>query len=356
MKIAYISPYFSIGGTEEHILQLISSLKRRHEIILLTTRGEDERVGGEIKLIHFPFLKGRRIISGLPGVIKGLKKLSKYNPDLVHVHAGAEFLLLSKLSGIRAPLVFTCHGYIRSFDYFTSAFLCNLFADKVIAVSRAERNFLLKKGLRKEKIKVIWHGIEKKKLNKKKVEELKAHYGIGNRKVVLGAVGRLSKEKGIPLLLKAVSSLSCQNILLMFLGGGDKKVYFQGLAKKLHLEEKTVFTGFVPDVENYLKLFDIFISSSLKESFGLSILEAMSMGKPILAADIAPLREIVGEGGLFFKKGSILDLRDKLSYLIEDRPLRENLARKAELRFKNFFQIKDMVEKTEAVYKKLIRL
>ncbi|MFQ5796122.1 MAG: glycosyltransferase family 4 protein [Candidatus Bipolaricaulia bacterium] len=367
MRILYISPYLEVGGTEEHLFQLIKHLRNRHEIILLAPKGKSlkrfQRL--DIEMVHFPILMGWRLLHGPPEFIRKLRRVYKDSrPDIVHIHSGAELLLLAKLSGVKAPLIFTSHsqfhggeagtyGYrIYRLEYYFITLFGNLFAEKVIAVSEIVKQQLVNRGLAPKKITVIHHGTEAIVADEDRAKRTRASYGIAESELVLGTIGRLSKEKRISLLLEAAARLP-NTVSVIIIGDGKERGALEQLARRLGLAERVIFTGFIDNTPDHLEMLDIYVSTSEAESFGLATLEAMSAGKPIVASDLAATQEVVGESGLLFQRSSLTDLVSKLSLLIERPDLRGGLGQKARARFQQRFSVDQMVERTEQLYERL---
>lgn len=110
------------------------------------------------------------------------------------------------------------------------------------------------------------------------------------------------------------------------------------LLGKLNLLDAVNFSGIVKqgDLKGYYEKADIFIFSSLIESFGQGLLEAMSNGLPCVVTDIPIFKEIGKDSVLYFKAGDSADLRDKLELLLKNYELRFELGRKAKIRAKDF--------------------
>ena len=159
----------------------------------------------------------------------------------------------------------------------------------------------------------------------KRLSKNKLH--IDAEKKVIGYVGRISKEKNTHLLLEAFRKLEEQeNILLLMVGDGTKKQ-----VKEFKKIKNCKVTGFVPDVHEYLKAMDIFVMPSLTETTSLATLEAMACGLPVIATKVGYIKNYLvrNHNGLFFPRnsGSVLSL--KMSQLLKDKKLREELGQNA---------------------------
>lgn len=146
-------------------------------------------------------------------------------------------------------------------------------------------------------------------------------------KRVIGYVGRISKEKNIHLLLEAFQKIEDQeNITLLMVGDGPEKQ-----TKELKQLKNCKVTGFVHNVQDYLKAMDIFVMPSLTETTSLATLEAMSTGIPVIATRVGFIKSylIKNHNGLFFPRNSSSMLSVKISKLLKDREYREHLGQNA---------------------------
>lgn len=155
----------------------------------------------------------------------------------------------------------------------------------------------------------------------------KKEMGLDPQKKIIGYVGRISKEKNIQLLLEAFQKLEDQeNLTLLLVGDGPEKQ-----TRKLKELKNCKVTGFVHNVQDYLKAMDIFIMPSLTETTSLATLEAMSSGLPVIVTQVGFIKSYVlkNHNGLFFPRNSSALLSLKISKLLKDRELRERLGQNA---------------------------
>jgi glycosyltransferase involved in cell wall biosynthesis len=159
-----------------------------------------------------------------------------------------------------------------------------------------------------------------KQLSKRKM-------GINPDEMVIGYVGRISKEKNTQVLLEACTKIAEeQKIRLLMVGDGP------GDQAQLCREEKwCTVTGFVNNVEKYLQAVDIFVMPSLTETTSLATLEAMATGVPVIVTKVGYMQNYVvkGHNGIFFPRNSATLLAIKIEKLLKDKDLREQLGRNA---------------------------
>ena len=155
----------------------------------------------------------------------------------------------------------------------------------------------------------------------------KKKIGIEENKLVIGYVGRISKEKNTEILLEAFQKLNNQNnVVLLIVGDGHK-----GLVNKFKEIKNCKVTGFVNNVEDYLKAMDIFVMPSLTETTSLATLEAMSSGLSVVATKVGFIKNYIvkGHNGVFFPRNSSTMLAIKIEKLLNNESLREKLSNNA---------------------------
>ena len=218
-------------------------------------------------------------------------------------------------------------------------------ADKIISVSNSTKNDLLKvyPTLRKEKIKVIYHGYDKElynsKIDKGRIMEVRNKYKIPYAKYFI-YLGAIQPRKNVGLLIDAFEIFKkdarYENVGLVI--AGELGWLYGNVVKKIENAEQAMATGkFHPQDSPALLAGSVaLVLPSLYEGFGLPALEAMACGTPVVAADNSSLAEITGEYGLLFKDNDASDLAEKLKRILDDEKLRENLGQKGLERAKHF--------------------
>ncbi len=155
----------------------------------------------------------------------------------------------------------------------------------------------------------------------------KKKFNIDPDKKVIGYVGRISKEKNTHLLLEAFKKLEDQeNLFLLMVGDGPEKQ-----TKEFKETKNCKVTGFVRNVQDYLKAMDIFVMPSLTETTSLATLEAMSTGLPVVVTGVGFMKSYVikNHNGVFFPRNSSAMLALKVAKLLKDRELRQRLGQNA---------------------------
>lgn len=169
------------------------------------------------------------------------------------------------------------------------------FFDKIIVISPTQEKQLRKMGISRNKITFIPNYIDLTSLPRSSgTNGLRNTYRIKQGDIIIGSVGRLSREKGYQYLLEAIAILkNIDNLKLMLVGDGQQKAELTRLAEKLRIKDRVIFTGYQTDVYNYMALFDIFVLSSLTEGFPNVLLEALACRKPVVATNVGAVDSII---------------------------------------------------------------
>jgi glycosyltransferase involved in cell wall biosynthesis len=225
---------------------------------------------------------------------------------------------------------------------------------RIIAISDWIRRFVNEvEAVPLEKIETIYYGLKQfEKINYDK--SVREEIGFSPQTMVIGIVARLVEQKGHSFLIEAFSHIyqADRNVRLLIVGDGELMPFLQQLVRKKDLDGVITFAGFRHDRAEVLTAIDIFVHPSLWEGFGLSILEAMAMGKPIIATNVSAIPELLEDGisGLLVPPKEQGELAGAIEKLLSDRSLRESLGQNAQKRWQHRFSEEKMVTDTADLY------
>lgn len=206
-------------------------------------------------------------------------------------------------------------------------------------------------GIKESKMMILapLFDLERFYVNDKKIDD------FNNGKINILYVGRLSQEKGIDVLIKAIKDLKTkEEVFVHIIGSGPDKEEFKKLAKDLAVEQKIKFYDWVnrEDLPAFYKSADIYVHPARwAEPLGLTIPEAMASGLPVIAPRISGSSWAMGRAGLIFENGDEKDLREKLEKMVNDDSLRKELASYSKEDARKF-DYRESIEKFEALFKK----
>ncbi len=320
-------------------------------------------------------LKALQFWLNLPKAIKNVERKSRF--DVLHFNGYSYGFFKKKLSN--AANVITIHHLTQDAIRSTNASFifrvlnysselnsinpiiekrCVKLADKIISVSNFTREQIVKTyHIPPGKIEVIHLGNELSgdSFTKKEIDEIKHKLNLSASAILL-FVGRVNdKRKGLGTLLRAFREvLETIESTLLVVGDGDQ-TEAKKLSKALGISENIVFTGYADDLtlKKFYSLCDIYVCPSKLEGFGLTILEAMAAGKPIVATDVGALPEIVknGENGILVASDDPDEMAKAVITYLSDKNLSENVGMRNAKYVKETFSWEISAKKTEQVYK-----
>jgi len=209
--------------------------------------------------------------------------------------------------------------------------------DRIIFGCNVQMNHWLRSyRLPKKKSLVIYNGIDVDYYQSSAVEsnrnDVRSRYGIEKSDMVIGMVAKLRPEKDHACAIKSLKLMLDKDCKakLMLVGSGEEYESLEGLVKDLGLENDVVFLGDVQDVREVLVAFDVFLLTSISETFSNAALEAMSMSLPVVLSDVGGASEMVdvGGNGYLFESGNVENLTAVLMKMMSNE-LRAKMACKA---------------------------
>ena len=311
LKILHITDYSMIGGIETYIKEVAELEKSENQVEICVLNLKNNYLKSEkITLLD---LTKYNILQKYFEIKKILKK-NRY--DLIYVHSLKSKIYLSFLKIKNLNVNYIEHGvyygrrkYLQSIRKFIFNNLVYKYPNKIICVQENVRmsiinnfpNFL-------SKTITIENGINLEKFKFNYIPKAK-----GKRKII-AVTARLVQEKGIDILIEALALLREKDIKLKIIGTGILKEELLQLVRKRKLEKIVEFLGERNDIKNILQGVDFYIQPSRVEGFGLALLEAITMGIPVIISDIAAFRRLVNLDNYeyFFESENIHELYEKI--------------------------------------------
>jgi len=353
-----------IGGGESHLLNLVEYLdKDRFEPVVLSfTQGpmidrlQQMGVGTDVIYTEKPFDVTKW------GKVKGLLKEKKV--DLIHAHgtrAASNVLWAARSLGI--PVVYTIHGW--SFHPDQRAFLKRMrIAGEGYITTRTAVNISVseanqasgKQNIRGFESVLVNYGIDQKKFSPLGVKkDVRAELGIPKDTLLVLFIARFTKQKQPLAMIRAFREAleSVPGMHLLMVGDGELKAEAVQLSTDLGLGEKISFQTFRQDVPDVLAAADIFVLPSLWEGLPIGLLEAMAMGKAIIASDVDGTGEVLKhrENGLLIQTERLVPaLTEALVQLGRDREMQKKFQQRAIETISGRFNVTRMAREIEAIY------
>ena len=270
-------------------------------------------------------------------------------------------LLLSRFWKMR--LVTTVHGWVhhtsRTRLYYWLDRLCLPRYERVICVSEDLLQRCLECGVAPARCVLIENGIDTEEFARRRpAAEAKAAAGVPPGRQVVGAVGRLSAEKGFDVLIRAVGRLRSEgrDVGLWLVGEGDERRRLEALVGELGLRGAVQLLGHRGDVAGLYEAMDVYALSSLREGLPNVLLEAMALEVPVVATRVAGVPRLVrdGENGLLVEPGDEAALADRLRLVLSDAALAGRVRRAARQTIVERYSFAARMDKVRALYDQLL--
>ncbi len=287
------------------------------------------------------------------------------SPRILHSHGykGDIFLAILKRT-LRGPaIISTKHGSTeatsRASLYEHLGDLSFRYFDKVVAVSEYTKKKLIELHVPDGKIEIIHNGIDVSSFTRAGKGSLRQALGLEEGSKVVGFIGRLGPEKGIPYLLEAADTIcrSTRGVYFILIGEGILKEETEGFIASRGLNDRIIMLGWRRDATGLLPDMDMLLLPSLTEGTPMIILEAMAAGVPVIASDVGGIGEIIEDSrtGLLIKPRDSGAIVESVKALMDDTGLAERISRNAASEVESRFSARRMSEKYKQTYLSLMK-
>lgn len=360
-----------IGGGQTHILSLVKCLNKEKFDPLITASGSGEfrplakKNDFRFEPAELPKFYRKKYLGRIDEIVK------KYSIDIIHSHGGVAgmYARFYKKNFGNVKTLHTIHGihYINSSNVFRKYFSLSVeqyltqFTDRFICVSQSDRDLAEKlKIAEPSSTTVIYNGIDHDRFSiREKNKSLMIKYGIDEADTVIGNISRFDYQKNQRYILRNCDELLKKYSGLKILLAGDGKYLDEckKLAEGIEEKERIIFPGSVTNTEDHYSLFDAYVFPTLWEGLSISMIEAMSCGRCIIASDIPSNKELIEDGvsGYLFDVNDRSVFKEKIEKAVNSKAIRDKLSDNAFRKSKNFSE-KIMTEKTEKEYLKLTEI
>jgi len=388
IKTIHIIARLDKGGSAENTLLTVMGLDREiYDVFLVkglsveSNMADDETRAVE-EMVREAEREGIRIIT-VPGLVRrihlfydlkaffALIKILRYeHPDIVHTHtskAGIMGRWAAFLTGIPV-IIHTPHGHVfwgyfgrcKTLFYIILEKLTACITDKIIALTEQEKkdhlHFLIAS---EDKFSVVHSGINLDRFSNLSVDPavMKRELEIPEGNLVVGTAGRLTPVKGQRYLIEAARKIVDvkPDTTFVFLGDGELLNELKNMAFRLGIRENVKFLGWRPDVAEVMSTFDIFVLPSLNEGMGRVLVEAMAMGKPIVASDVGGIADLVvdGKNGFLVPAADVEIMVVRINDLLESAEKRKKMGENGKSRSANYSS-NLMVKNIDQLYRAML--
>lgn len=370
-KILYVITQAEWGGAQRYIYDLATSLEaQNYDISVAVGESEDKSLIDKLKKKNITVYQIKHLvrqISPLNDILAVFELRQIYRqikPDIIHLNSTKAGIIGSlsnhAISKISYKVIYTAHGWvfnepmskIKKWLYWSAEKITSRPKDKIICVSAFDYQTALKYKIAKaKKLVAINNGVDTGSMVFLNKEEARKKLNLPEDKIIVGKIANFYKTKGLEYFIEAIKELSDENIVAVVIGDGDLRRELEVLIDQFNLKNKFILLGKMDKAARYLKAFDIYISSSIKEGFPYSILEAMAAKLPIIATDVGGVPEMISSNnGILVKAGDYKMLAEKIKYLVDNQGLLKTLGEQAQRDVRENFSKEKMIRETFNLY------
>jgi len=301
-------------------------------------------------------------------ITRMLKLLKHYSVKIWHGHDYKSNMLGLMLRPLhKMKLVTTVHGWVKHTSktplYYTIDRWCLPYYHHVICVSDDLLERIRELRVPDERLTLIHNAIDERTFRRQHAPSqspLRGKLGTPAGRLVIGAVGRLSAEKGFNHLIRATKTLVDRGVdcEVWIAGTGDAHDELQQLIEKLGMQDRARLLGFVSDTVELYHGLDMFVLSSLREGLPNVVLEAASMSVPIVSTRVAGVPKMLtdGEDALLCPIGNVEQLTETMHRLATDVAMRQRFAAAGRALIERRYSFTQRMAKVRAIYDQLLGL
>lgn len=365
IRVMHVVDKLGVSGSSVHGVSRLFSWwmprfnKERYQVSLVVLRHEDvsseelRKKGVDVVALG----KGKFDFS----TVLTLKRLIReWEIDLLHLHGygACNFGRMAALLA-RVPCIVHEHFVDPNYPVYQKPFdlLLGKVSKRNIAVSRSTLEFMVnQRCLPNGSVDLIYNGAPLEEFTPVSAEQAAAEkhkWNIPENHLAIGTIGRLDEQKGNCYFIEAARLIAdhYENVSFIIVGDGGYLERLQQQCRDLNLEDRMIFTGYCSDTRPIQTVLDVQVFPSLWEGTPLTVFEAMSMGKAIVATDVDGLGEIMvdGETALLVPPADVASLTSAITRLMDDEALSGHLSQIAE-RESGHYDIQTTVQSMEAIY------
>ena len=366
-----------MGGPALHVILLTHHLRPDYETVLVSGL-EAEREGNmlplakhlDVSVVRMPELS--REISPFADVVSVLKLarlIAREKPDIVHTHtvkAGFVGRLAARLCGVPI-IIHTFHGHVfhgyfgrlksRAFVYLER--LLARLSDLIVTVNEQQRRELIDYGIAPpDKIRTVLLGLELRELANDGADPaiMRRKWGVPLEAPLVGIVARLVPVKGHELFLDAAAELhrSRPDASFVLMGDGERRVEIEAYAAKL--DAPVVFAGWETDQRAVYAALDVVCLTSLNEGSPLTLIEAMTAGKPVVSTAAGGVVDLIHheDNGLLVRERDPRAFSQAIQRLLDDPSLAAAIGKRGRESVYPLYDVSRLVRDIRAIYAELL--
>ncbi len=367
LNVLHIITRLDPGGSSENTLITVAGLDRRRYRTSLMT---GPSIGAVVPILITRLGRKMRPLNDLLAFGEMYREIRNGRYTIVHTHSSKAGILgrwAAWLAGVPI-IVHTPHGHvfygyygrIPSYLFILLERLTARITDKIITLTeQGIQEHVDRRIAPREKFISIHSGVDLTWFTEPHPDPsvTRKHLGLSLDGQVVGSVGRLEPVKGYDTFLRAAALLRARQPTPHFLlaGEGEEESRLKHLARELRVEDRVLFLGWQKEIPDILSALDLFVLPSRNEGMGRTLVQAMAMGKPIVATRVGGVPEVLGEGeaGLLVPPDDPVQLAQAIEQLLDDTELARKLG-EAGKRRAPAYSAERMVAQIESLYESLL--
>jgi glycosyltransferase involved in cell wall biosynthesis len=359
-KVLYFSSHYpGVGGGETYLFELAEYLGSEFRVYFVEA-GSNDAMANRITELGYPLMRlNYSLLSPRKAALQLKKICERWNIDLIHLNSRRDALLAYYLPGI--PKVMSIHTNffasalglsqnMRSLVMLTALRLAkNSIQRYITATSYCAGRLSRFLGLPAQRVHSIYNGL--------RLTQVTNSTPVAQRQLIC-SIANLSRNKGLEFLIRALAMLPEMPWECRIVGDGPDCARLKSLVHRYQLQNRIHFTGRLPREQMFEILANsrIMVLPTLYEGFPYSLLEAMSLGVPIITTRVLGLPEIIPEGknGILVNPRDVQGLADAVRVLLTDDELATTMGREGLRLVETSFSLQQMIERTGQVYRELL--
>lgn len=362
IKILHVTFNMGIGGTEQVIRQIVENSDAErfcHEILCID--GAIGPLGLELKEKGFYVEKVKRQPGADFKLLRFIRRLVKQRKiDVLHCHQYTPYFygVVSAL-WIKTRVIFTEHGrFYPDRHNFKRRFINPLLVfatDHITAICKSTADAVAEyEYMPRNKIQVIYNGIKEVDVGGKNRDDLLRELGLSAEYRYIGTISRLEPIKNQTMMINAYFKVKQKipDARLILIGDGVKMKELKQLVETLGMRDDVIFTGFIDNPQRYINLFEVFLLSSFSEGASMTVLEAMSIGKPCVVTDVGGNQEIVinNQTGMVVASDEVECFSKNIIELLIDNETRCSFGKAGREKYLRNYTVSRMVDSYQMLY------
>lgn len=377
LKILYVITKSNWGGAQAQACTLATHFHQSGAYVAValggtgergatTGRLHDELTAAGVRTIFLPsFARDVFLSSEIRALRELVRTIRAEQPDVVHLHsskAGGLGALAARVAGVQ-KIVFTSHGLAYDEDrnrvaralIWLATWVTFLLCHAVITISQDTYTRARRLPFCRGKIHLVYNGIAEHTLLTREEARAKLLPGIGtDKRVWIGTISELVRNKGLTYLIRAAELLKQRGLsFVVCIAGteGEERPLLENLIAQTGLSDQVRLLGFVPSGATYLRAFDIFTLTSVKEGLPYVLLEAAQAECAVVASNIPGVTDIIDSTtGALVQSKNVEAIANALESLITDSAMRHNLGTALHTKVAAQFSLEKMFDQITVLY------